>query len=62
MFPSQAQIGQDMSRERQELAARIRLAQSAASPRRQRRPKAARRRRVVVAVLKRQLAGLIARF
>ncbi len=29
MFPSQPQIGQDMARERQELAARIRMSQTA---------------------------------
>jgi hypothetical protein len=29
MFPSQPQIGQDMARERQQLAARMRLAQEA---------------------------------
>jgi len=29
MFPSQPQIGQDMARERQQLAARIRISQTA---------------------------------
>jgi hypothetical protein len=37
MFPSQAQIGQDMARERQQLAARIRMSQAAQE--RQARPK-----------------------
>lgn len=32
MFPSQPQIGQDMAKERQQLAANIRLAQDATRP------------------------------
>lgn len=32
MFPSQPQIGQDIARERQQLAARIRMSQAAQGP------------------------------
>lgn len=61
MFPSQPQIGQYMAKERQELAARIRQAESASARRGRERSRSTRRRWTEMPVLKRRLAWLRAR-
>ena len=61
MFPSQPQIGQDMAKERQEQAERIRQAQLALSANKQKRSGTERRPgRIDGATLKHRLSGLIA--
>jgi len=62
MFPSQPQIGQYMAIERQELAARIRQAESASPSSKPVRAESARRRWVHRTMLKARLAGLRSRF
>lgn len=61
MFPSQPQIGQDMAKERQQQAARIRQAQEASADGGPRREQSVRRRWNAAAALKRRLAALTAR-
>jgi hypothetical protein len=61
MFPSQPQIGQYMAKERQELAARIRQAESASPSSKPKRVRSARRRWVDGTMLKARLAGLRSR-
>ncbi len=60
MFPSQPQIGQDMAKERQEMAARIRQAQLATSASKESKPGPVRRGWIDTAILKRHLPSLIA--
>lgn len=62
MFPSQPQIGQDMAKERQELAARIRQAESASAADEPKRVGSARRRWIDGTMLMRRLVGIIIRF
>ncbi len=61
MFPSQPQIGQDMAKERQEQAARIRQAHLAAAASKQKRSESVRQGWIDAAILKRRLSGLIGR-
>lgn len=66
MFPSQSQIGHDMARERQESAARIKQAESAASHRKSTEPGSSRQGwapgTMLGRMLRNSLAGLKARF
>jgi len=60
MFPSQPQIGQDMAKERQEMANHIRQAQLAASETKQSRSESVGRGRIYAAILRHRLSGLFA--
>lgn len=62
MFPSQPQIGQDMAKERQRLAARIRQAESASAAHGPKRVGSAWRRWIDGTMLMRRLVGIIIRF
>ncbi len=60
MFPSQPQIGQDMAKERQQQAARIRQAQLATSASKESRSGSVGRGWIDASTLKRRLSVLVA--
>ncbi len=60
MFPSQPQIGQDMAKERQQQAERIRQAQLATPASKESKPGPVRRGWIDATILKRHLPSLIA--
>jgi hypothetical protein len=62
MFTSQPQIGQDMAKERQQQAARIRQATSASAAAKPHRTRSTRGRWMSGSMLRRQLVALRSRF